>query len=120
MNVVPHSVQHQNANDAIEALERKVGVDASDDPDSIDSRLRAVEASSGHTHVCGETPTGAIDGSNATFTLAQAPSPAASLLLFLSGLLQSPGGNDFTLSGATITFVDPPASGSALLAHYIV
>lgn len=35
-----HSTQHGNANDAIEALEAKVGVDDSDDPDSLDYKVR--------------------------------------------------------------------------------
>ncbi len=50
-----------------------------------------------------EVPAGAINGSNDTFVLANAPSPAASLALFRNGLLQT-AGNDYTLSGATITF----------------
>lgn len=33
---VPHSDQHANANDAIEALQAKVGIDNSEDPTSID------------------------------------------------------------------------------------
>ena len=42
-NAVPglkHSTQHGNANDALEALEAKVGIDASADPDSLDYRVR--------------------------------------------------------------------------------
>lgn len=41
-NVVLHSVQHANANDAIEALEVKVGVDASSVTSSHDYKLSAV------------------------------------------------------------------------------
>ena len=33
---VLHSAQHVNANDAIEALQAKVGIDNSEDPTSID------------------------------------------------------------------------------------
>jgi hypothetical protein len=51
----------------------------------------------------GETPAGSIDGSNAVFTLAHAPSPATSLHLFLNGIRLRPG-TDYTLSGATITY----------------
>ena len=50
-----------------------------------------------------ETPIGAINGVNDTFILTTAPSPAASLVLFRNGLLQT-AGNDYTLSGTTITF----------------
>ena len=50
-----------------------------------------------------ETPAGTINGTNATFTLVAAPSPAASLLLLRNGLVQK-SGVDYTLSGSTITF----------------
>ena len=39
-----HSEQHANANDAIEALQLKVGVDGSEDPDSLDYKISTVEA----------------------------------------------------------------------------
>ena len=38
-NTVPHSSQHSNANDAIEALEAKVGIDSSSDPASLDYKV---------------------------------------------------------------------------------
>lgn len=41
---VPHHQQHTDANDAIEALQRSVGIDGSTDPDSIQFRLGAVES----------------------------------------------------------------------------
>jgi hypothetical protein len=44
--VVSHSEQHSNANDAIEALEAKVGKDGSTDPVSLDYRVSALENSS--------------------------------------------------------------------------
>lgn len=68
-----------------------------------------------------ETPGGAIDGINAAFTLATTPVPAISLLLTRNGLLQRAGsGNDFTLSGSTITFESSaiPQTGDWLLASY--
>lgn len=40
---VPHAAQHANANDAIEALEAKVGIDGSEVPASLDFRLAALE-----------------------------------------------------------------------------
>jgi hypothetical protein len=64
-----------------------------------------------------EVPSGTINGSNVTFTLAHTPSPAASLQLF-NGIVQKAGGIDFTLSGATITFTTAPSSGSVLQAWY--
>jgi hypothetical protein len=38
-----HAAQHANANDAIEALQAKIGIDGSADQDSIDYRLATVE-----------------------------------------------------------------------------
>jgi hypothetical protein len=38
-----HSQQHANANDAIEALQAKVGIDGSEDPDSLDYKIATVE-----------------------------------------------------------------------------
>jgi hypothetical protein len=64
-----------------------------------------------------ETPSGTINGTNVTFTLAHAPNPAKSLQLF-NGVIQNPGGNDFTLVGVTITFTLAPAVGATLLAWY--
>lgn len=70
-----------------------------------------------------ETPGGSINGSNTAFTLANAPSPAASLILVQSsgaggGAVLKAGGVDFTLSGLNITLVNAPATGDSLLAWY--
>lgn len=66
-----------------------------------------------------EVPSGAINGSNTTFTLANAPNPSASLQLFLNGVLQAQGaGEDYTLSGSTITFTVAPSTGDLLLCWY--
>ncbi|HEY4359919.1 MAG TPA: hypothetical protein VGN17_03070 [Bryobacteraceae bacterium] len=66
-----------------------------------------------------EIPGGAVNGSNSVFTLAFPPSPAGSLALFRNGLrLES--GQDFTLSGSTITFFlgSIPQTGDLLGATY--
>lgn len=66
-----------------------------------------------------ETPSGSINGSNTSFSLANTPSPASSVHLYLNGLLQEAGaGNDFTLSGSTITMLTAPISGDKLLCSY--
>lgn len=64
-----------------------------------------------------ETPSGAVDGLNATFTLSKTPTPASSLLLYRNGVLQKQG-LDYTLSGAVATFeaASLPQSGDLLLA----
>ena len=66
-----------------------------------------------------ETPSGTMDGSNGTFALASAPLPAASLQLYRNGLQQM-SGIDFTLSGATITFLNTsvPKSTDIVQAFY--
>ena len=73
----------------------------------------------GIDYVDGETPQGAIDGSNANFTLANAPKPVAGLMLYRNGLLQKQG-LDYTLNGNVLTFTGPsiPVGGDLLLAFY--
>lgn len=67
-----------------------------------------------------ETPEGVIDGANAAFTLANAPAPSNGLMIFRNGLVQKPGGFDYTLTGNTITFVEAaiPQPGDTLLVWY--
>jgi hypothetical protein len=67
-----------------------------------------------------ETPGGTINGTNAAFTLANAPSPALSLELYRNGLLQSVANGDYTLAGNTITFAAGaiPQTGDSLTASY--
>ena len=64
-----------------------------------------------------ETPAGAINGANDTFTLANTPA-TNSLQVFLNGVYQTPAGEDYTLVGLTITFVNAPLTGSILRAFY--
>lgn len=70
--------------------------------------------------IWGETPSGTINGTNATFTLANTPANTSTALqLFLNGIRQRPGsGNDFTISGLTITMLNVPQTGDGLLADY--
>ena len=65
-----------------------------------------------------ETPTGACNSSNQTFTLAHTPSPAASLNFFENGQLLIAGGADYTLATATITSVFTCVSGDVVRASY--
>jgi hypothetical protein len=66
-----------------------------------------------------ETPAGTVNGVNATFTLAQAPTPASSLHLYLNGVRLRQG-TDYTLSGTTITYVagSVPQTGDTHHADY--
>lgn len=65
-----------------------------------------------------ETPSGTIDGSNATFTLSQIPT---TLLLFKNGQ-EMKIGSDYNFSGSTIVFISGaiPTTGSQLDAYYTV
>lgn len=71
------------------------------------------------TFIDGETPQGTINGSNASFILANVPNPSTSLALFRNGLLQSQG-VDYTLSANSITFLSAsiPQTSDILLASY--
>ncbi len=69
--------------------------------------------------VFNETPSGTVDGSNASFTLAFTP-VSGKQSVHLNGIKQKPGaGNDYTISGAVITFTTPPAIGDLILVDYI-
>lgn len=67
--------------------------------------------------VFNEIPTGTIDGSNTTFTIANTPT-AGTIQLFLNGLLQRPT-TDYTISGTTITMINIPGTGDFMLVHYL-
>jgi hypothetical protein len=71
--------------------------------------------------------TGAINGANKVFTLAQVPNPPSSLLLYVTSVVTVPPnagalfqvqGVQYTLSGATITFATAPPSGAKIVASY--
>jgi hypothetical protein len=66
-----------------------------------------------------ETPTGAINGSNTSFGLANTP-VAGSESVFLNGILQEPGsGNDYTITGSTITYLTAPVTGDRIRVSYV-
>ena len=60
-------------------------------------------------------PTGTINGANTTFTLSPTPAASANVNCFMNGVQQQQGaGNDYTISGATITYLTAPPTGSKL------
>ena len=79
----------------------------------------------GGTEVWGETPTGAVTGTdgtdgNATFTIANTP-VSGTVRVYVNGLRQDLGaGQDYTFSGTTITFVSGaiPVAGSKVRVDY--
>lgn len=75
--------------------------------------------SSGPAFVDSEVPAGSINGTNAVFTLANPPSPVASLQVFRNGLLQR-SSVDYTLAGNVVTFLSGsiPQSGDLVTANY--
>lgn len=65
-----------------------------------------------------EQPTGVVDGTNVTFNLSQLPATAASLDLFIDGLIVPQ--SKYSLSGQTITMFTAPSPGQTLYATYVI
>lgn len=64
-----------------------------------------------------EIPAGAIDGINVTFTLDH--TPVDQIMLYLNGQYLAPGaGEDYTLSGLTITMAAPLVPGDRIRTNY--
>lgn len=69
--------------------------------------------------VFNETPSGTVNGSNTAFTLANTPT-AGTVRLYIEGWRLYPGaGNDYTISGSTITMAVAPLTGERLTADYM-
>lgn len=66
-----------------------------------------------------DSPSGIVDGANTQFNLTYLPNPSSSLTFYRNGMLQKPG-QDFTLSGQSITMLASaiPQAGDTLLAWY--
>jgi hypothetical protein len=67
----------------------------------------------------GETPAGLINGTNAVFTLADTPSPTASLAVYRNGLLQKQD-LDYSATGNVVTFAATalPKVGDVITVSY--
>lgn len=63
-----------------------------------------------------ETPSGTIDGSNTSFSLASVPD-SKTLVLSLDGLVQTRG-THYTISSSTITMTSAPNFGQDIYAVY--
>lgn len=66
------------------------------------------------TQVTSEVPSGTIDGVNTTFTISREPS--AALLIYL-GPFKLNEGTDYTRTGTTIEFANPPQVGDDIEAY---
>lgn len=65
-----------------------------------------------------ETPSGTVNGTNTSFGLAATP-VSGTEHVYLNGLLLEPGsGNDYTISGSTITMLSAPVSGDKIRVSY--
>jgi hypothetical protein len=74
--------------------------------------------SSAATFIDEEVPTGAINGSNTAFTLANSP-VETSVKVYLNGQrLASGAGFDFTVSGTALTLAYAPDTGDVLVVEY--
>lgn len=71
----------------------------------------------GSTTPYAETPSGTINSSNVTFTLANTPADSNGVVVILDGTVQY-NGIDYSVSGATITFTTAPVTGSSIFAYY--
>lgn len=70
-------------------------------------------------YVVREAPSGSVNGSNTSFTLAASP-VSGTEQVYLNGILQEPGsGNDYTISGSAITFLAAPATGDRIRVTYL-
>jgi len=74
--------------------------------------------------VVNETPAGAVNGVNVTFTLAFTPDPTASDAFYWNGLRlrrvgAAPGVLEYTIAGVTITLGTAPATGDTVLVDYL-
>lgn len=69
------------------------------------------------TQADNEVPSGAIDDSNVTYTLAHTPI-VGSEHVYLGGVHLKGSGEDYTISGSTITMNTAPSSGTILLVTY--
>ena len=68
--------------------------------------------------VAKETPAGAVDGTNTTFVLANTPIAGTEHLYYNGLLLESGAGNDYTITGGTITMLFAPQSGDKIRCSY--
>jgi hypothetical protein len=83
-----------------------------------DAGITAAKLGSGARRIVRETPSGTVNGSNDTFTLANTPASGKEEV-FLNGLLQEPGGEDYTITTNSIVFVAPPLTGDRLRVSYM-
>lgn len=65
-----------------------------------------------------EVPSGLVNGSNTSFTLANLPRSNSSTVLTLDGLILAQG-VDYTISGSGLSLSSPPVQGQTLYCLYL-
>lgn len=65
-----------------------------------------------------ETPAGTVNGTNTDFTLANAPTGSTQHVYLNGQVLDLGAGNDYTISGVTITFNVAPPTGDKIRVSY--
>lgn len=91
--------------------------------DDTNGKLDFVASGGGSTRIVRETPSGAVNGSNTDYVLAN-DMVSGSEEVFLNGILQEPGaGNDYTIAENTnvwtITFLSAPVTGDRIRVSYV-
>lgn len=81
------------------------------------STVNAVINAASARQINKETPSGIVDGINADFTLTHSPITGTEHLYY-NGMLIDGDGQDYTISGALISFNIPPEIGTKLSATY--
>lgn len=99
-------------------LKAGTGISITDNGPGGDLVITATGAASAQIQ-WNEIPSGSNDGANKAFTLAFAPSPPNTLMLFINGVKQRQGADsDYTLTGSLINLITNYRSGSNIDATY--
>lgn len=93
-----------NPQAAIGRLETTLGLNPQGGSATVGARIASLEGSTLAIVVVGETPSGTINGSNPTFTLAYTPISASEAIYVSGARMKRGSGYDYTISGNTITF----------------
>lgn len=84
-----------------------------------DAGITSAKLGTGARPIIRETPSGSVNGSNTSFTLANIPAFGTEQV-YLNGILQEPGsGNDYTISTNTLTYLTAPLTGDRLRVSYL-